>query len=103
MLRKAFAKFKRLTCWGGKGELSEYQELEEVKEYAETHFFNAKNLSELDGRTSHSQFWAELAAYMLSHATGDRSIPPGFLSEHFIQATRSFTELAVALTFLDLP
>ena len=45
MLRKAFAKFKRLTCWSGKGELSEYQELEEVKEYAETHFFNAKNLS----------------------------------------------------------
>ncbi len=57
----------------------------------------------MEGRTKHSQFWGDLGAHLLEKSKGDGSIPDGFLSEHFVQATRSFTELAAALSFLDLP
>ena len=77
--------------------------MEEVKEYAETHYYGIKYQSQTTNRTAHSQFWGDVAAHFLANTKGDGSIPSGFLSEHFVQAITSFTELVAALAFLDLP
>ena len=79
-------------------ERPEYEEAEEVKEYSETHYFGVKSLGDMRSRSTHSLFWGDVA----EHAAKGHGFK-GFLSEHFVLATHSFTELAAVLAFLDLP
>ena len=71
-----------------------FQKLDQTKEWAENNYYQLPIAQQLAGLVTVNAFWADYAAH-------DGQTP--FLSQHFPQATRSFTELMFALAVLDLP
>ena len=76
---------------------TQFQEVEETKEYCETHYFENPRMSSYKTLVRPNPFWAELAADL---AAGKASLT---LSPNFIYASNSTTELAAALALIDLP
>jgi hypothetical protein len=71
-----------------------FQKLDQTKEWAENNYYNLPIEQQLAGLVGVNAFWADYAAH-------DGKTP--FLSKHFPQATRNFTELMLALAVFDLP
>jgi hypothetical protein len=71
-----------------------FQKLDQTKEWAENNYYHLPIEQQNADLVPASVFWADYAAH-------DGSAP--FLSEHFTAATRTFTEMMLALAVLDLP
>ncbi len=71
-----------------------FQKLDQTKEWAENNYYNLPIEQQLAALVGINAFWSDYAAH-------DGATP--FLSRHFPQATRNFTELMLALAVLDLP
>ena len=71
-----------------------FQKLDQTKEWAENNYYHLPIAQQLANLVTVNAFWADYAAH-------DGQTP--FLSKNFPQATRSFTELLLALAVLDLP
>lgn len=73
---------------------TQFQELDSTKEYCETHYYKVTNGN---AYVEDNQFWASLA----SHLVGGGDLP--FVTEDFLSAVNSTTELVAVLALLDLP
>jgi hypothetical protein len=71
-----------------------FQKLDATKEWAENNYYHLPIEQQLADLVPASAFWADYAAH-------DGKTP--FLSTHFAEATRNFTEMMLALAVLDLP
>ena len=71
-----------------------FQKLDATKEWAENNYYHLPIEQQLADLVPASAFWADYAAH-------DGKTP--FLSTHFTEATRNFTEMMLALAVLDLP
>lgn len=71
-----------------------FQKLDSTKEWAENNYYHLPIEQQGADLVPASAFWAD-------YAVADGSVP--FLSPHFLEATRSFTEMMLALAVLDLP
>ena len=71
-----------------------FQKLDQTKEWAENNYWHLPIAQQLAGLVTVNAFWSDYAAH-------DGKSP--FLSKNFPQATRSFTELMLALAVIDLP
>ncbi len=71
-----------------------FQKLDQTKEWAENNYYHLPIEQQLADLVPPSAFWADYAAH-------DGKQP--FLSTHFPEASRSFTEMMLALAVLDLP
>lgn len=71
-----------------------FQKLDRTKEWAENNYYQLPIVRQNADLVSASAFWADYAAH-------DGKGP--FLSTHFPEATRNFTEMMLALAVLDLP
>ncbi|NLG34189.1 MAG: transcription antitermination protein NusB [Lentisphaerae bacterium] len=71
-----------------------FQKLDPTKEWAENNYYHLPIEQQNADLVPASDFWADYAEH-------DGQSP--FLSEHFTAATRSFTEMMLALAVLDLP
>ena len=70
-----------------------FQKLDKTKEWAENNYYQLPIEQQLAGLVPVNEFWAEYAAH-------DGKTP--FVSRHFTQTARSFTEMMLALAVLDL-
>jgi hypothetical protein len=70
-----------------------YRKLDPTKEWAENNYYNLPIRQQVAELISVGHFWHDYA----KHADGP------FLSRHFADASRNFTEMAFALSVLDLP
>ena len=77
-------------------QLSSFTEKENTKEYAETHYYEMKFLTESRDRVRFNSFWANYA----SHCISSNQAP--FLSANFVKCFNSITEVVGALSLLDL-
>ena len=71
-----------------------FQKLDQTQEWAENNYYRLPIEQQVADLVPASAFWADYAAH-------DGKTP--FLSEHFPEATHSFTEMMLALAVLDLP
>lgn len=71
-----------------------FQKLDQTKEWAENNYYRLPIEQQNADLVPASAFWADYAAH-------EGQTP--FLSAHFTAATRSFTEMMLALAVLDLP
>ncbi len=71
-----------------------FQRLDQTKELAENNYYHLPIEQQVAELVPASAFWADYAAH-------DGKAP--FLSPHFQEATRSFTEMMLALAVMDLP
>lgn len=71
-----------------------YQAIEKTQEWAENNYYKLPIHSQGASLVTVNAFWKDYAAHQ-GHAP--------FLSQHFTQATRNFTEMMFALSVLDLP
>ena len=71
-----------------------FQKLDQTKELAENNYYHLPLEQQDADLVPASAFWADYAA---------RDSQQPFLSPHFMDATRSFTEMMLALAVLDLP
>lgn len=71
-----------------------FQKLDQTKEWAENNYYHLPIEQQVAELVPASAFWADYAEH-------DGKAP--FLSAHFQEATRSFTEMMLALAVLDLP
>ena len=71
-----------------------FQKLDQTKEWAENNYYHLPIEQQLADLVAVNEFWADFAKH-------DGKTP--FLSKAFPQATRSFTEMMLALAVLDLP
>lgn len=71
-----------------------YREIDQTKEFAETHYWNMGRTQSTASLVPVHQFWAD-------YAKRDAKRP--FLSKNFIWATASFPEVIFAIAVLDLP
>lgn len=76
---------------------TQFQELENASEYCETHYFKNTNMR-VPNLISANKFWDDFAHHILKEGK-----PHGFVSENFIYATNSTTELIMMLAVIDLP
>lgn len=76
---------------------TQFQELENVSEYCETHYYNNTKMRNPELVKS-NPFWADFANHIV--AEGDTH---NFVTPNFIYATNSLTEIIAMLAILDLP
>ena len=74
------------------------QELENTKEYAETHYYKIKYRTESKNLISVSTFWRDLAQHLITQKSFS-----GFVSFTFTQAVAHLNEMALVIGILDLP
>eukprot|EP01126_Amoeba_proteus_P053493 TRINITY_DN6520_c0_g1_i13.p1 TRINITY_DN6520_c0_g1~~TRINITY_DN6520_c0_g1_i13.p1 ORF type:complete len:1192 (-),score=285.06 TRINITY_DN6520_c0_g1_i13:75-3650(-) len=74
-----------------------YTEVEPGKQWAETGYYNLQKSQQGSGLVPVNKFWRDYA----SHACGERKEP--FISQNFIYAYASFTEVMFVISLLDLP
>lgn len=75
----------------------QFRELDNTKEYCETHYYKIKHPSEFKNLVTTNPFWADCAQHFAC------STDKPFLSSNFIYATNSATELIAAISLLDIP
>ena len=71
-----------------------YRALEPTKEWAENNYYQLRQAEQNDQLVDANRFWLDLARHGLK---------PGFGSRHLGEVTGNFTEMMMALAFLDLP
>ncbi|MFO0905083.1 MAG: hypothetical protein U0939_18905 [Pirellulales bacterium] len=71
-----------------------YRKLDPTMEYAENNYYHLPFADQHAGLVTVNAFWRDLAAH-------DPAQP--FMSKHFAEASRNFTEMMFALSLLDLP
>ena len=76
---------------------SQFQELEETKEYCETQYYETAELGASKALVGVTPFWADVAQHFAC-----RPDQP-FLSFNFIYGLQSHTEMVATLALLDLP
>ena len=76
--------------------------MEETKEYAETHYFGLKYLTEFSSRVKLSEFWEDYAFHVIANAGKKPEERTPFLSSKFTDSVSNLTEIIGALSLLDI-
>jgi hypothetical protein len=109
----AQAKFRMLADDGFNEKLQEqkqkyqkaFENLPKTKEYIERTYYDLKNPSLSGTLFKNNEFWIDLASFVCKHqglpSSNSNNYKP-FLSEYFIVATTSITEMVCALAFMSL-
>ena len=74
-----------------------YRQLGATKEWAENNYYHLRITQQDGGLIPISAFWRDYAAHLAEGKKG------AFVSPHFTEASRNFTEIMLALAVLDLP
>lgn len=73
-----------------------FRQADKTMEWAESQYYRIENVQTAASLVSINRFWADV----VDHGMDDREL---FLSPHFAESARTFTEAAAALALLDLP